>query len=133
MTDGKASVNRMRKRNKREKSIEAVSMDLKQFVKTAITEIVEGIVEAEEAVSGKGAHVNPRTSKQGTRVHNNPVEVITFDIALAQSQSGEIGGKLGVFLPGAGAGIGSKIGNVASNYSRIQFKIPVMFPVVEGV
>ena len=71
-------------------------MDLKEFVKTAISEIVEGIVDAEEIVKKHNAHVNPATQqKGGTRENNHPVATIQFDVALAQSQSGELTGKTG--------------------------------------
>ena len=38
-------------------------MELKDFIKDTLVQIVEGVTEAEKIISSNGAHINPRTAR----------------------------------------------------------------------
>ena len=112
-------------------------MDLKEFIQTAVTQIVEGVVAAQAAVARRGAAVNPAFdlngkgspplvgfTAAGARVSN-----VTFDVAVtAVEGTGAEGGAqvrvAGLASPGIGAGAN---GN-AEHVTRLQFSLPISLP-----
>jgi len=111
-------------------------MELGEFVKESIKQLIDGIVEAQEYAATKKAAINPlgliRTEKRGFIVgtsEENPIpQEIDFDIAVSVTEGGEIKAGVGVF---AGAlGLGTQAKNQDSNTvaNRIKFSVPIMFP-----
>src|SRR6267142_3256198 len=85
-------------------------MELKEFVKTTLEQIVEGVALDQESVKGKGGIVNPSNmsfQKDGVWTnydHAIPQEVV-FDVGLTSAdKSGSTEG-IGVFLGSINLGI----------------------------
>ena len=69
-------------------------MELKEFIKTALTEIVEGVSEASEIAGKHGAAVGStrlygylKEAKVVTDENRIPVSQVDFDIALTEAKS----------------------------------------------
>ena len=118
-------------------------MDLKDFVNNSLTQIALGIIDANEALSGTDAIINPteivvhsdssqaygRTrrperSEGPTRV----VERIEFDVAVTvqEGESSNAGIKVSVMSIGLGAG--GESSSTTGSQSRIKFTVPMVFP-----
>jgi hypothetical protein len=108
-------------------------MELKEFIKTAIADITEAIVELQTELDN-GAIINPTLPNAiatKTLTINNeirPIEHLAFDVAVTATDASDIKG-------GAKAGIsifGAKVGGGASaqteNVSRLTFSVPVVYP-----
>lgn len=111
-------------------------MELGDFVKESIKQLIDGITDAQKYAEEKGSSVNPvgliSTNDRGFIIANNPQhpipQMIDFDIVVSVTEGGEIKAGIGVF---AGAlGLGTQAKNEDSNTiaSKIKFSIPVMFP-----
>lgn len=122
-------------------------MDLKDFVKESLVQISLGINEANEALAGTGAMINPlhviinseksqaygRTGQSGSyKADSRIVERVEFDVAVV-AEKGEqtnAGIKLAIATIGLGAGGQSEKSNRSE--SRIKFSIPVVLPGVDS-
>ena len=106
-------------------------MNLQEFIKTALVEIVAGVTEAREEISEHGATVGSDpvygetllTDSQGRRVSS-----VDFDIALAEGSGTETSGGIGVFLGAVGIGTQAASHGEASSHSRIKFSVPIVLP-----
>lgn len=119
-------------------------MDLKDFVKETIVQIIQGIEEANKELVGSDAFINPQyvwisdnpqvygeTSKRSSE-HDNPdsrfIQKIEFDVAVVAEtgKKGSAGAKISI----ASIGFGSdgKTESTKRSESRISFSIPVVFP-----
>ena len=122
-------------------------MDLKDFVKTSIVQIAEGIEEANNALSESTAMVNPmnvlansesaqaygrtRTpseTKPGSRI----VEKVEFDVSVVAEvgKQGSAGAKLSIASISIGADGKKEKSNKSE--SRIKFSVPVVLPGYEN-
>ncbi|HLF96453.1 MAG TPA: hypothetical protein VI457_04860 [Methylococcaceae bacterium] len=109
-------------------------MNLNEFVKEVLTEIVSGIRAAQEVEGGAfivpggdGGHEyakHPRVSSSA-RIKST---IVDFDIALTveDSTKGSGGGGLKVF--GIGANVQGEAASKDTTVSRIQFAVPILLP-----
>lgn len=115
-------------------------MDIKDFVADTLTQICEGVVEAQARTEPLGACVSPRMSKEGRPatpyVEHTKTQNISFDIAVEVVQSSEQTKdkpkfSIEVASISASLGSGSKKEDTNSNKDaiRIQFDIPICLPV----
>lgn len=112
-------------------------MELKEFIKTAITDIVTAVSELQVELAENGAIVNPplphpiSNGSVNMGKGNEPIERLTFDVALttteASSADGGVKGGVAIFSAKVGAGLQSS----SQNVSRLSFAIPVVLPVAE--
>ena len=111
-------------------------MELKEFIKTAITDITEAVSELQEELKN-GSIVNPSipnpianvTVKDPDNVNvNKRVSNVDFDVALTVADTGTIesGGKMGIHI--ISAKIGGESKSHSENVSRITFSIPIVLP-----
>ena len=110
-------------------------MNVQEFIKTAITEIVAGVAEARVAVEEYGASAGSdkvygyvKDNKIMTDANGRQVTLVEFDIALAQADSTDTKGGIGVFLGAVGAGSQGESHGESSSSSRIKFNVPVVLP-----
>ena len=113
-------------------------MELKDFVKRTIVQIVEGVKAAQEATKEAGAEVNPEglryisteDNKEGRRYSDLGyfTEDIQFDVAIAASEGTETKGGIGVFMGPVLLGSQGKSDAGNSTVSRIKFTVPVRLP-----
>lgn len=108
-------------------------MELKDFIKAAITDITEAVSELQDELDN-GTVVNP-TLPQGENgkclLIDNEVRVIerlNFDVAVTVAESSGIegGAKAGISIFGAKVGTESSV--KTENVSRLTFSIPLVFP-----
>ena len=115
-------------------------MELNEFVKETLTQIVKGVKESQDEIRGQGGYANPavftsahgkeEATHFGTVSDGQNVLLIDFDVAITVSDSmeGGVGGKLSVasiFKLEAG----SKGTTASESTSRIRFKVPLALPV----
>lgn len=117
-------------------------MDLKDFIANSLTQIAEGILTANEALSCTDAQVNPvqfithsNTAQGYGRLllptdaeRGRVVERVSFDVAVTaeNSEAGRGGLKVGIASFGINGGVEST--DKAGSTSRIQFGVPMVFP-----
>lgn len=113
-------------------------MELKDFVANAISEIIEGLVEAQKRVTPHGAYINPGNLMRSTKEvgetaiwdnrNNNYARSVAFDVALTVEEGTNTGAKVGVAAGIFNLGAGGASENKQLAVNRIQFSIPVLFP-----
>jgi hypothetical protein len=111
-------------------------MELKEFVKTVITQLVEGVIETQKEVENKGAYVNPIgfcPDKNTIMINQtyHPIGIVAFEVGLTTTSAEEKTGKVNVFLSVVGGGTESAKGISNEAVTRIKFSIPVMLPVAK--
>ena len=111
-------------------------MELGEFIRETLTEIVKGVSSAQEEVKNKGAVIVPEgvylSSANGTYQNQDRNRVgicqIDFEIALTQTdgKQGKIG--IGVWFGSVGLGGQQKtdIQNISVN--NVKFSVPIMLP-----
>ncbi len=108
-------------------------MELKEFIKTAISDITEAVSELQSELNN-GAIVNPtlpnsialKTLTVDDEI--KPIEQLSFDVAVTASEEAGIDGQAKAGISIFGAKIGSATSAKTENASRISFVIPVVFP-----
>lgn len=101
-------------------------MELKDFVKNAILDIVNGVKEAQEADTSGAIIVSPKSS---TEYHYGEKTKLRFDIAIEGSSKNSDGGKIGVSAARIFVGeIGGENQKSSSESSRVQFEVEIQLP-----
>ena len=110
-------------------------MELQEFIKTALTEIVDGVAAAREAtlkhrslVGTNRAYGFTKEAKIITDSSERTISTVEFDIALTQSDSKDTKGGIGVFLGSVGLGSQGASHGESSSRSRIKFSVPIVLP-----
>ena len=110
-------------------------MELQEFIKTALTEIVSGVAEASDAAASFGGSVGTmklygyvKENKVVTNAKDLPVSMVDFDIALAEVAGTDTKGGIGVYLGAVGLGTQGASHGETSSHSRIKFSVPVVLP-----
>lgn len=115
-------------------------MQLKDFVKSVIVELVTGLSEANDAVRSSGAIVNPANvhplQEEFGRLYGHisdskmrrAVHKIDFDVAVTASEGKETKGGIGIAVATLGLGASGKSDTAQSTTSRIQFSVPIAYP-----
>lgn len=111
-------------------------MLLSEFVSGSISQIIDGVLEAQKYAADKGARVNSQgtsitKSNEGSLYDSSTNELgqmIGFDVAVTIAEGS--GSKAGLGISIASIGIGGQIKSDSSNtiVSRLQFNIPVFLP-----
>lgn len=108
-------------------------MELKEFIKTAITDITEAICEL-QAELGNGVVINPtlpnpislKTITIDDKIR--PIEQLAFDVAVTASESTGIEGAAKAGISIFGAKVGTDTNAKTENVSRLTFSIPIVLP-----
>jgi len=111
-------------------------MDLKDFIQTAVSQIVEGMVGAQAAAAAHGATLNPALEPTGkgnasTAAHASAaarVSNIAFDVAVTAVDSAGAHGGATLHVAGAGADLHAK----GEQVTRLQFSLPIALPEVRA-
>lgn len=108
-------------------------MELKDFVKATIEQIVEGAALAQESIKSRGGIVNPtdmRFQKDGAwnqYSHAMPQEVL-FDVGLTSTDKSGSSEGIGVFLGSISLGKKNDSGAEQVAISRVRFTVPLALP-----
>ena len=110
-------------------------MELNEFVKTVLSEVVSGIREAQE-IDGVGAFIVP-AGIGGHNYADHPrvsikarlsSTIIDFDIAVTAEEGKSTSGGGGLKVAGIGAKLDGTSSSKDTHVSRIQFAIPILLP-----
>jgi hypothetical protein len=111
-------------------------VELKDFVKNTLVQIVDGVLEAEKELSQKGATVNPiggyfDQAQLGGRTwsfKDGITESVEFDVALTNSEKEGTAAGIGVLLGSINLGAKGSSEDTVTSVTRIKFSIPVLLP-----
>lgn len=109
-------------------------MELKDFIKAAITDITDAVSELQNELTN-GAIINPPLQRdytnrtitaigQGIR----PIEQLSFDVAVTIGETSGVDGHAKAGISIFGAKVGATTSAKMENASRISFSIPVVLP-----
>ena len=107
-------------------------MDLKDFIQSAVAQIVEGMVAAQAAAATHGATLNPafepggkgNASGAGQAAASARVSNIAFDVAVTAVEDAGAEGRATLRVAGAGA----KPNPQGEQVTRLQFSVPIVLP-----
>ena len=103
-------------------------MELTEFIKTSLVQIIRGISEAAKEIQDESlqskAFINPTQSKFSHADLNN----VSFDIAVTVQENTETTGSGSIKVLGVKAGGGVDKTSLNTSFSRISFEVPVAFP-----
>lgn len=110
-------------------------MELEEFVKTVLIQVLTGVREAQKdsavgafVVSGKdGGHELPKNSRVSSSARLKST-IIDFDVAISVESSDKMHGNGGLKVMGIGGSIDGEVASKDTRVSRIQFGIPVLLP-----
>jgi len=100
---------------------------LKDFISETLSEIVEGVVEAQGRVHQHGAKVSP-LEQTGYGSATPRTESVEFDIQVATSDASKTKQGIGVFVVSLGAGVQGQTDMTQSSAGRIRFHVWVELP-----
>lgn len=108
-------------------------MNLEDFIKTALTEIVSGVASAKSEIQKHGGNTGSISmfgDTKGVRTDKNgrQIQIVEFDIALAEASGTDTKGGIGVFLGTVGLGSQGASHGESSSTSRIKFSVPLVLP-----
>jgi hypothetical protein len=96
-----------------------------------VSQLAEGVDQANEALKGKGAFVNPvkvtRRTGQG-EMRTRQLHEVDFDVAVTAEQGTESKGGIGLMVGSLGLGSQGKSESSGSTHSRVKFTIPLLLP-----
>ena len=111
-------------------------MELKDFITETLTQMMEGVKNAQEKAKEFGAIINPPSeySKEDTISMRNSIgeyqriQTVEFDVSLTSTSTGDT--KKGISVAFAGIGVEGGKGNNEQNaiMNRIKFAIPIALP-----
>lgn len=108
-------------------------MELREFTKQSLIEIIDGVVEAQAYAKQKGARINPRRGKSERTIVTDAWGVIgqevEFDVAVVSNEF--VGGEVKAGISVIGIGIGGQTSSDHSNtiQNRIKFSVPLFLPI----
>lgn len=107
-------------------------MELSDFISSTITQIVDGVVDAQEKTKNTGCMINPdniKVSDRGVYSHNNGyVGLIDFEVGLTEGDKSEGKAGIGVFLGSIGIGANTKMDTNTVSMTSVRFSIPIVLP-----
>lgn len=109
-------------------------MELKEFVKAALTDIVEAVKETQEAVNGMGATIAPtmpmpiatKTIKVDDK--NLLISQVDFNVAVTAESSNAINGDAKAGIHVLSSKVEGKTEERNEIVSRVSFSIPIILP-----
>lgn len=101
-------------------------MELREFVKTTLVEIIGGVEDARKEIEkeGSNAYVAPITKNMG---RNDPTAV-AFDVAVTATESADGKAEAGIKVWALRLGASGGISTGSESVSRIQFSVPIALP-----
>ncbi|MDQ6982754.1 MAG: trypco2 family protein [Mariprofundus sp.] len=118
-------------------------MDLKDFVKNSLSQIAEGIIDANETLSDTDAIVNPTeivVNSDNSQAYGRTlspalqddptrvVEKVEFDVAVTVQEGESTNAGIKVSVMSIGIGASGESSSTSGSQSRIKFTIPIVFP-----
>ena len=107
-------------------------MELQDFIKQTLVEIMNGVKDAQEATKDSGGYVAPKTTDllKAAEVGITPRQGVEFDVALTTSDAKGQKAGIGVFLGSFGVGGQNEAKAENLSHTRIRFSVPIALPTV---
>jgi len=109
-----------------------LKMNLKDFISDTLTQIAEGVVQAQQTTKDTGAMINPAVGRESQEVRVkgsfSSLQTVEFDIGLAliedKNSKGGLGIVSGIF------NVGGATGSESSEHeqARVKFSVPMTLP-----
>lgn len=112
-------------------------MELRDFIKETIENIVDGVTAAQASIKDKGAQINPKRVQFNENGHFNDLNsgmprFVEFDVGLTSvNKSGSSEG-IGVFLGTISLGKKNDQGTEHIAVTKIKFSLPLVLPCGDG-
>ncbi len=117
-------------------------MELKDFIKTSLTEICLAIDEANNELRDSEAVINPssiqinsedsqaygRQSTKAIHEERKVVQKIDFNVAVYAQEAEKAGGGAKISIASIGIGANAEIASSNKSETRLRFSIPVIYP-----
>lgn len=108
-------------------------MDLKEFTKETITQIVSAVCESNNLISDVGASIptdrfHGSQASTGSRNGEKNIINVEFDVAVSAVESTNVGGGAGIKVVAFSIGAGANSQNENSTLSRVKFTLPLVLP-----
>lgn len=103
-------------------------MDLKQFIKQAITDISEAVVECQNEIKN-GTTINPLMRFTNIDMSRDSIYTLNFDVAVTASSENNNGKRVGASIKVVEAAFGKDATIAKSAATRITFCVPISFPI----
>ena len=104
-------------------------MELKDFIKTALTNLVEGVSEAKESLNDNicpsVGHAFLQKTSLVQDINGRYIETVQFDIAVTTENATNASAKAGIRVMGVGAGVDGMTESSHTSVSRIKFQVPI--------
>ncbi len=112
-------------------------MELQNFITETLTQIVNGVIDAQKELKDTGCLINPYvhdkehtyTTNDGRGI-NRAVQKVKMNVVLSVSENKEKNSKIGVFKV-IEAGVGKESATQNSQMTTLEFEIPIALPVME--
>lgn len=117
--------------------IRGLTLELRDFIKETIENIVDGVTAAQASIKDKGAQINPRRvqfSENGcfNDLNSEVPRFVEFDVGLtAVNKAGSSEG-IGVFLGTVSLGKKNDQGTEHTAVTKIKFSLPLVLPCCDG-
>jgi len=118
-------------------------MELKMFVKETLSQIIEGVKEAQTEANESGAIINPMgyftdsgrnvikwLPKRATGGEWREGQIVEFDVSVVVSEKDETQGGAGIQIASMviGMGVSAKSADENSMVSKLKFSVPLFLP-----
>jgi len=108
-------------------------MELKDFVKVTLEQIVEGVALAKESIDSHGGTINPTDvtfKKDGSfnRYEHAMPQEVTFDVGLTSADKSGSSEGIGVFLGSINIGKKNQTGVEHVAVTKVNFTVPLVLP-----
>lgn len=112
------------------------NMKLKDFITTALSEIIQGVADAKKLTSDTGACISPQMhmgqdfagSAISQTERGNTATIVTFDIAITIEKGSDSSASIGVLSTFLKLGASGHSSATDASISRISFCVPVVLP-----
>lgn len=113
-------------------------MELQEFIKTALVEITNGVIEAQKEIKGTGCLINPNSfSENGGQIKHEyknqfrTIQTVKMNVAVTVTENS--GEKSGIGIAKIiNAGINVEKIETNEKVTTIQFEIPISFPIMKN-
>lgn len=112
-------------------------MELKEFIKATLTEIIGGVKEAQDLVSEQKAYVAPHVNGNqsvydGKNGKHRSVTKVEFEVGLTNEEQSEKKAGIGVAFGAFNLGGGNKNQTGDKAITSVKFSVMVAFPYMQG-
>ena len=120
-------------------------MKLQDFVASTLSDIINGVATAQEEVAQSGALISPVLEISGgeeetvfsyydpSSDERRYATRIEFEVAVTTRESEEAKGGVGLFAATIGLGVQAQVEGGTSEVGRINFAVPVVFPLQKAI